>query len=217
MPKPHTKKGSEKWRPDAFSAVVIGVSAGGLKALSTLLPMLPKPFPLPVLVVQHRLADSDDFLATSLDRICAVRVKEAKEKEKLKAGCVYLAPANYHLLVERDETLSLSIDDRENYSRPSVDVLFESAAYVWSSRLIGIVLTGANADGARGAALIKERGGTVIVQDPATAERPEMPQAAKISADYVLTIQKIGELLKTLTVRSPDCDRVESSTERNPR
>ena len=217
MPKPHTKKGSEKWRPDAFSAVVIGVSAGGLEALSTLLPMLPKNFPLPILVVQHRLASSDDYLAKSLDRICAVHVKEAEEKEMLKAGCVYLAPANYHLLVERDETLSLSVDERENYSRPSVDVLFESAAYVWSSRLIGIVLTGANADGARGAALIKERGGTVIVQDPATAERPEMPQAAKVSADYVLTIQKIGELLKTLTVRRPDCDRVESSTERNPR
>jgi two-component system chemotaxis response regulator CheB len=199
MPKLNTQPRFEMTPPPGgFRAVVVGVSAGGMAALSTWLPALPKDFPLPVLVVQHRLSGSDDYLARSLDRICAVRVKEAEEKEKIQPGCVYLAPADYHLLVERDETLSLSIDDKENYSRPSIDVLFESAAYAWSERVIGIILTGANSDGANGLALIKQRGGPAIVQDPQTAEHDTMPRAALPSADYVLSLPKIGELLKTL-------------------
>ncbi len=185
-----------------FRAVVIGVSAGGLKALTTLLPLLPKAYPLPVLVVQHRLAESDDYLTKSLDRICAARVKEAEEKEAARAGHVYLAPANYHLLVERNETLSLSIDERENFSRPSIDVLFESAAYAWSARLIGIVLTGANADGARGLALIKKRGGLTLVQDPATAEHDAMPRAAMKAClvDHVLKLPEIGAFLNQIGI-----------------
>lgn len=189
-------------RPAPFRAVVIGVSAGGLDALSTLLPALPKDFPLPILVVQHRLAGSDDYLAQSLDRICAVQVKEAEEKEKLKQGTVYLAPADYHLLIERDETIALSIDAKENYSRPSIDVLFESAAYVWASLLIGMVLTGANSDGAKGLALIKQRGGTTIVQDPETAEYDTMPRAALPCADYVLPLPEIGTHLNTLALNN---------------
>ena len=188
----------------SFRAVVIGVSAGGMEALNTLLPTLPEQFPLSVLVVQHRLAGSDDYLAKSLDRTCAVRVKEAEEKETLQAGCVYLAPADYHLLVERDQTLSLSVDEKENYSRPSIDVLFESAAYVWSSQLIGIILTGANSDGAKGLALIKKRGGTTIVQAPETAQYDTMPRAAVGSADHILPIPKIGELLKKLAGQNLD-------------
>lgn len=182
-----------------FRAVVIGVSAGGMKALSMLLPDLPKDFPIPILVVQHRLAGSDDYLAKSLNRISAVQVKEAEEKEPLKAGCAYIAPADYHLLVERDQTLSLSVDEKEMYSRPSIDVLFESAAYVWTSALIGVILTGANSDGAKGLALIKEKGGATVVQNPETAEHDTMPRAALASADYVLELADIGELLRTLT------------------
>jgi len=179
--------------------VVIGVSAGGLRALSTLLPALPKTFPLPVLVVQHRLAESDDFLAHMLNRIAAVRVKEAEEKEQLQPGVVYLAPADYHLLAERNGTLSLSVDAKENYSRPSIDVLFESAAYVWTSSLIGIILTGANSDGAKGLKLIKEKGGTTIIQNPATAEYSEMPRAALAAADHVLDLPDIAEFLNRIT------------------
>ncbi len=192
--------------PSAFQAVVIGVSAGGMHALSTLLPALPKDFPLPILVVQHRLAGSDDYLAHSLDQLCAIHVKEAEEKEPLKAGWVYIAPADYHLLVERDQTLSLSVDDKENYSRPSIDVLFESAAYAWTSALIGVILTGANSDGARGLALIKEKGGITVVQNPTTAEYDVMPKAALASAKYVLDLAKIGELLKTLASQAIDPD-----------
>jgi two-component system chemotaxis response regulator CheB len=184
-----------------FRAVVIGVSAGGIQALSTLLPLLPKDFSLPILVVQHRLAGSDDYITKSLNQICAMQVKEAEEKEAVKAGCVYLAPADYHLLVERDQTLSLSVDEKVNYSRPAIDVLFESAAYAWSSGLIGIVLTGANSDGAKGLALIKQLGGTAIVQDPDTAEHGTMPRAALASADYVLELSKIGDMLEALTAR----------------
>ena len=179
-----------------FRAVVIGVSAGGIQALSTLLPLLPKDFSLPILVVQHRLAGSDDYITKSLNQICAMQVKEAEEKEAVKAGCVYLAPADYHLLVERDQTLSLSVDEKVNYSRPAIDVLFESAAYAWSSGLIGIVLTGANSDGAKGLALVKQLGGTAIVQNPDTAEHGTMPRAALASADYVLELPEIGNKLK---------------------
>jgi two-component system chemotaxis response regulator CheB len=194
LPKPPVAK-----RPPlatGFRAVVIGVSAGGIQALSTLLPLLPKDFPLPILVVQHRLAGSDDYITKSLNKICAVQGKEAEEKEAVKAGCIYLAPADYHLLVERDQTLALSVDDKVNYSRPAIDVLFESAAYVWSSGLIGIILTGANSDGAKGLALIKQLGGTTMVQNPETAERGTMPRAALASADYVLELTKIGDILK---------------------
>ena len=185
-------------RTPFLRAVVIGVSAGGMNALSTVLPALPKDFPLPILVVQHRLAGSNDYLTRSLDQISAVQIKEAEEKERLKAGYVYVAPADYHLLVERDHTLSLSVDPKENYSRPSIDVLFESAAYAWTSALIGVILTGANADGAKGMAFIKQKGGTTIVQNPTTAENDVMPRAALASADYVLELSEIGELLKTL-------------------
>jgi two-component system chemotaxis response regulator CheB len=169
-----------------------------MRALSTLLPTLPKDFPLPILVVQHRLASSDDYLTKTLNHLCAVRVKEAEEKELLQAGCVYIAPPDYHMLVERDQTLSLSVDEKENYSRPSIDVLFESAAYVWTSALIGVVLTGANSDGAKGLALIKAKGGVTIVQNPATAEHDFMPRAALGWADYVLELEAIGEQLQAL-------------------
>lgn len=180
-----------------FRAVVIGVSAGGLDALTVLLPGLPEEFPLPVVVVQHLLPGSGGYLVESLDQKCALAVKEAEEKEALRPGCIYIAPPDYHLLVEWDETLSLSIDEKVHCSRPSIDVLFESAAYAWSSGVIGVILTGASADGAKGLALIKERGGMTIVQDPATAEQPIMPRAAieATQVDYVLGLEEIGEKL----------------------
>lgn len=180
-------------------AVVIGVSAGGLNALSTLLPMLPTNFPAPILVVQHRMATPGRSLEDLLDQKCSVRVKEAEDKETLRPGCVYLAPADYHLLVERDETVSLSIDAREHFCRPSIDVLFESAACVWSSHLIGVILTGANSDGAAGLAQIEECGGMAIVQDPNTAECDIMPRAAleATGGARILNLKEIGLFFKT--------------------
>jgi two-component system, chemotaxis family, protein-glutamate methylesterase/glutaminase len=180
-----------------YKAVVIGASVGGVKALQNVLAPLPADFALPILVVQHRMPAPDDFLVFSLSESCRLTVKEADEKESIKPGHVYVAPANYHLLVERDETLSLSVDARVCYSRPSIDVLFETAAEVYRSGLIGIVLTGANHDGTAGLKKIKEKGGLTIVQDPATAESSYMPRSAIQEAvvDRVLSLAEIASFL----------------------
>jgi len=184
----------------SYEAVVIGVSAGGLDALRTILPCLPEKFPVPVIVVQHRGTGSDDFLSQYLDQCCAVQVKETEEKEAAAGGTVYLAPAGYHLLLEDDRTFSLTLESRVRFSRPSIDVLFESAADVYGSRLIGVILTGANDDGSRGLAAIKKRGGLAIVQDPATAEVDTMPRAAlqATTIDFVLPLAAIGPFLANL-------------------
>ena len=181
-------------------AVVIGVSAGGTEALPPLFTRLSKEFPLSIVVVQHLHHTQDGSFTERLNDRYDITVKEADEKEPIREGCVYFAPANYHLLIERDETFSLSIDEKVNYSRPSIDVTFESAAGVWSSRLIGIVLTGASSDGARGLCQIKERGGLTLAQDPETAAYPFMPQAAIDTGrvDRVLTLAEIGDFLKDL-------------------
>ena len=155
---------------------------------------------MPVVVVQHRGPEDDGFFAQYLDQRCAVQVKEAEEKEEAAPGMVYLAPANYHLLLEDDRTFSLTMESRVRFARPSIDVLFESAADVYGSRLIGIVLTGANDDGSRGLAAIKKRGGLAIVQDPASAEVATMPRAALQAAevDFVLPLTTIGPFLANL-------------------
>jgi len=183
-----------------YKAVVMGVSFGGLNALKTIIPQLPADFPVPIMVVQHHDRYADDFLAGFLDNQSALRVKVAEEKEMAMAGSVYLAPANYHLLVEDDTTLSLSLDEKVNYVRPAVDVLFESAADVYGARLIGIILTGANNDGSKGLECIKESGGLSIVQDPATAEAPNMPEAAIAitTVDHIVPLDAVAPLLVSL-------------------
>lgn len=187
-----------------MAAIVMGVSAGGLTALQLILPHLPAGFSLPVMIVQHRASDHGGFLVAHLDRACAVDVREAGMNTPLRAGTVYLAPANYHLLVEDEDTLALSIDPPVNYARPAVDVLFESAADVFREGLLAVVLTGANSDGSRGAAKVKALGGLVAVQDPATAEADAMPKAALQAAqvDYVLPLDKIGPFLASLHERT---------------
>ena len=177
--------------------MVIGVSAGGIEALKVILAPLPASFPLPIAIVQHRDERPDGFLAEYLNRLSGVVVSEAEDKEPLCAGHAYLAPAAYHLLIESDRSFSLSVDPRVNYSCPSIDVLFESAADAFAESLIGIVLTGANADGARGLKAIKARGGLAIVQNPQTAQAPAMPRAALEAAvvDYVVDLQQIAPLL----------------------
>ena len=183
-----------------YAAAVIGVSLGGLNALRKILPALPKDFKLPLIIVQHVGASSDGYWIEKLNEISTLNIKEADEKEPIEKGTVYIAPPNYHLLVEPDHTLSLSADKRVNFARPSIDVLFESAAHVFRDKLIGIVLTGSNNDGAKGLKKIKAEGGLAIVEDPSTAESPSMPKAAlkAIKADYVLSLNKITNLLLEL-------------------
>jgi two-component system chemotaxis response regulator CheB len=180
----------------------MGVSTGGVSALKMVLEALPADFPIPILVVTHITPDSDDGLAVLLDTLCAIRVKEADEQERLAPGTAYLAPANYHLLVERDGTLALSIDPPVNFARPAVDVLFESAAEVYGPALIGVIMTGAGFDGSSGLLKIKNSGGVTVVQDPSDAEMDSMPRSALrlLNADHVVRLKKIPGLLLKLLV-----------------
>jgi two-component system chemotaxis response regulator CheB len=182
-----------------YQLVTIGCSMGGMQALQTIFQTLPADFPLPITVVQHRYRTSNEGLPQFLRRHSKLNVVDTTDKEWLKPGTVYLAPANYHLLVERGE-LSLSVDEKVEYSRPSIDVMFESAADAYGSGVVGVVLTGANSDGARGAVRIKKRGGFVIAQDPKTAESPAMPQAAvdATRVDRILPLDRIGPFLVEL-------------------
>ena len=187
-----------------FSAVVIGASAGGIKALSSLLAPLPREFSLPIIIVQHLHPHSESYLSHILSTKSELHIKQADEKESLCAGSVYIAPPNYHLLVEEDHTLSLSLDTWVNYSRPSIDVLFETAAYAYRDKLIGIVLTGANYDGSQGLKKIKDFGGYAIVQEPSSAEVDVMHNAAieATTVDKVLPPNEIGIYLLQLVRHS---------------
>jgi two-component system, chemotaxis family, protein-glutamate methylesterase/glutaminase len=187
----------------SYSIVVIGASLGGTKALSSLLSALPGHFPLPLGIVLHRAVESDDAtLRRLLQAHSALPVVEAEDKMPIAAGRVYLAPADYHLLVGKTE-FSLSTEAPVMFARPSIDVLFESASAAFESKTLGVLLTGASAEGARGAAKIRERGGTVLVQDPETAECPVMPRAA-IAADAassILPLEGIPGALNELSQR----------------
>ncbi len=180
-----------------FKAVVIGVSAGGFETLTKLFSTLPEDFPLPIIIVQHVYKYQSGYLFEHFNKHCALKVKEADEKEAVEPGNIYFAPPNYHLLIEEDKTFSLSIDEKVNYSRPSIDILFKCAAEVYKNQLIGIILTGANDDGAEGMCRIKESGGLIIAQNPNDAEQPFMPKAAikKAGIDCVLTLNEISEFL----------------------
>ncbi len=187
-------------REPPLEAVVIGTSAGGLAALSRLVRGLSSHFPLPILVVQHVPAGTPTQLAEIFQRKTGLRVKEADEKEALRPATLYFAPPGYHLLLESDRSLSLSQDDAVHFSRPSIDVLFESAADALGPALLGILLTGANEDGAAGLAAIHHAGGLTIVQDPAEAEVDTMPRAAlqRFAPDYLLPLRDIHQLLREL-------------------
>lgn len=169
-------------------AVVIGASAGGVQALSQILPALPGNFPLPILVVVHVPPRRDNALVQLLAAKCALHVKEAEDKEMISGGTIYFAPANYHLLVESGGTIALSSEEPVNHSRPAIDLLFETAADAYGPDLTGIVLTGANQDGAEGLKAVGAAGGIAIAQDPATAEVATMPQAAIAACPSVLVL-----------------------------
>jgi two-component system chemotaxis response regulator CheB len=160
------------------TAVVIGASAGALEALSVILPVLPADFGRAILVVVHLPPDRKSLLAELLGDTCRLRVREAEDKEPIVANTVYLAPPDYHLLVETDRYLSLSNEEPVHFSRPSIDILFTTAAAAFKSDLIGIILSGANQDGAEGLRAVELAGGLALVQRPDLASSPEMPQAA---------------------------------------
>jgi len=179
--------------------IVVGASMGGLKTLGNLLSGLPDDFPLPVVIVQHRLSDSDGRLAALLDQRTGLSVREVEDKEKIVGGTVFLAPSDYHLMIEPGG-FALSTEAPVGYARPSIDVLFESAAVSYRDRVLGIVLTGASADGAKGAAEIRRVGGLVLVQAPETAESRVMPDAAlrEVPDAMVLPPEAIPAYLTTL-------------------
>jgi two-component system chemotaxis response regulator CheB len=187
-----------------YQIIVIGGSAGAMAALTKLLPVFPAGYPLPIVIAQHLHPWQDDYHLEHFGAQCALPVQEARDKGPIEAGTIYFAPPNYHLLINDDKTFSLSIDDKVNYARPSIDVLFESAVDVYAPWIVGLILTGANNDGAEGLRLIKERGGVAIVQDPQTAESAYMPKAALAATqvDHVLPLAEIGKLLVELPRRA---------------
>ena len=186
----------------AFELVVIGASWGGLKALEILLADLPKDFPLAVAIAQHRHKDAGNLLGELLQRYSLLPVLEVEDKHPITPGHIYLAPADYHLLVEQGN-FALSTEAPVLYSRPSIDLLFESAADAYTYRTIGVILTGANSDGAQGLATLKKKGGLAIVQEPTEAESRTMPAAALAATqvDYILPLRQIVSCLIKLANR----------------
>jgi two-component system chemotaxis response regulator CheB len=188
---------------DRIDGIVIGTSAGGIDALSVLLPAIPRDIRASIFVVLHLPPGPPSLLVEIFSEKCAVTVREAQDKEPADAGVVYFAPPDYHLLVDQGPQLALSADAQVHYSRPSIDVLFESAADVYGSRLMGIILTGANEDGAAGLEAVHRAGGVTVVQDPASAYASYMAEAAlsRSPADFVLSLEGIANVLRSLDQR----------------
>jgi two-component system chemotaxis response regulator CheB len=202
----------------AYEIVVVGTSWGGLTALRELIDGLPPDVALPIVVVQHRHKQSDNLMTILLQDSTPIPVCEVEDKAPIEAGKVFVAPADYHLLVEED-SFSLSVDDPIRYSRPSIDLTFSSAADAFGGSVIGALLTGANADGAEGLRRIAERGGLALVQEPATAESPTMPAAAlkAVPGARVLTVGAIGALIAELArEQSAPSARAPASPPRRP-
>lgn len=171
----------------------MGASIGGLDALTEVLRCLPGNYPLPIFVVLHRLKASESSLSEILGRKVRIAVKEAEDKEDILPGHVYVAPADYHMLIEFDQKISLDISERVNFSRPSIDVTFESAAVVYREKLIGVLMTGANHDGSEGLKKISEKKGLTIVQDPNEALGKVMPRSAikNVKVDHIKKLRDI--------------------------
>jgi two-component system chemotaxis response regulator CheB len=183
-----------------IEAVVIGASAGGFEALLAVLSGLPAAYPMPLVAVLHLPDNHESRLAELFGYRLALQVREARDKETLEPGVLYFAPSGYHLSIETDRSFSLSCEDRVSFARPSIDVLFASAADAYGKSLAAILLTGANYDGAAGLAGMRVAGGLTIVQDPASAEVPTMPEAAlrRMTPDLILPLAEIHSLLRKL-------------------
>lgn len=181
-----------------YEAIVVGASAGAVEALSTILPGLPADYPLPIIIVVHIPPDKKSVMVELIQAKCKMQVREAEDKEKIKPGTVYFAPPDYHLLIEADKSLSLSYDEPELFSRPSINVLFETAADVYGEKLLAVILSGANNDGAKGLQFICEEGGTGLVQNAVNAYAKAMPEAAIKACPkaMVKTLPQIAEYLE---------------------
>lgn len=187
-------------RKIACDLLVIGGSAGSLEVLLHILPLLTLPIPFPVIVVVHRKYSEVSTLSTLLSSRTPIRVKEPEDKEDIVDNTIYLAPADYHLLVEQSQLLSLDYSEKVNYSRPSIDVTFETAAEVYGGGVVGILLSGANSDGVLGLTAIKKQNGYVVVQDPETAQTPYMPEQAikNVKVDEVMNMNDMADFINQL-------------------
>lgn len=183
-----------------FDIVIIGGSAGSLQVLMKILPQLKAASPYALVIVLHRKNTEDKTLEELIDLKSIMCVKEVEDKVAILPGYIYVAPSDYHLLFEKETIISLDASEKINYSRPSIDVSFESAAESYGPRVLGIVLSGANADGTKGLQAIKQAGGLTIVQNPTTAEMPFMPKSALVNSnpDCVFTIEEIIAFLNNL-------------------
>lgn len=186
----------------APKAVVIGGSTGSIDVLLQVLPTLTPPLTYVCIIVLHRRNTADSTLAHLFSLKTNIPVREVDDKEPIQPGIIYLAPADYHVLIEHDRTFALDDSEKVHYSRPSIDVTFESAADVFGSSLVGILLSGANADGTAGLKAIKRKGGMLVIQQPETAQATMMPQQAILNTqvDYILDIKEIGTLLNNLNL-----------------
>lgn len=182
-----------------YDVLLIGGSAGSLEVIMQLLPALQKDFPMAVIIVLHRKS-GESMLAELLNDKTVLKVKEAEEKDAIEKGTIYIAPADYHLMIEQDKTLSLDFSEKINYSRPAIDVTFETAADAYGSSVAAILLSGANADGTDGLLQIKKAGGLTIVQDPKDASVAYMPQQAieRVRVDYVVSTKEMATLVNQL-------------------
>ncbi|MDQ1088715.1 chemotaxis protein CheB [Siphonobacter sp. SORGH_AS_1065] len=186
---------------DASKVVVIGGSAGSIDALMKLFPLLQKPIGFTLIIVLHRKNSVDSSLADLFSMKTSIPVSEVEDKDPIQSGKIYVAPADYHLLVEEENIFALDASEKINYSRPSLDVTYESVAEVFGPSAIGILLSGANADGTDGLRIIKKAGGLTIVQDPATAQTPFMPHHAlqHVQIDFVFSVEEIARFLNRLS------------------
>jgi two-component system chemotaxis response regulator CheB len=186
--------------PPVSRLLVIGGSAGSLQVVLSLLTAIGGDFPMPVLIVLHRNGVFESSLEDLLSSRTRLPIKEVEEKDLLRAGTVYICPADYHVLLEKDHSFSLDYSERVHYSRPSIDVSFRSAADVYGPGLVCLLLSGGNADGVEGMQYAQERGGLTLVQDPATAEVPYMPQQAinRMTVDFILPSADIPEFIRGL-------------------
>ena len=185
-------------KTNKYKAIVIGGSAGSMEVLLKFFHVLPKTFRVPIIIACHLHPLDNGGLVEFFKLQTNLRIKEAEDKEQIRSGYIYFSPANYHLLIEQDNTFSLSVDPRVNYARPSIDVLFESAAVAWADELIGIILTGANSDGTAGICAIKLNQGLTIAQDPSDSAYPVMPQAAIDTGkiDIILCVDELDMVLQ---------------------
>lgn len=182
-------------------ALIIGGSAGSLEVLLKVLPDVNVNIPFPIIIVVHRKHGADSLLPVLLSTRTKLIVKEVDEKEKIVAGNVYIAPSDYHLLVEQDETFSLDYSEKINYSRPAIDATFQTAAEVYKTNLVCMLLSGSNSDGVNGLKSVKSWGGRAVIQDPKSAQVAYMPEQAKLNVniDHVLPIEEMAEFINLMS------------------